>query len=402
MKTIYQNATVATMQHNADLLYRHDIVIEDDKIIAVQPSRSRFVNSAPDDNSQSIDVGGALITPGLIDCHTHLVFGGNRAGEWEERLNGVPYADIARRGGGINTTVTATRQQSAEELYRLAVPRLQALMAEGVTTLESKSGYGLSLDDERKQLLVAKRLGEHFPVEIVKTLLSAHTLPPEYKGHADDYITLVCDSILPTLHAEHLVQAVDVFCETVGFTLAQSERVFQTAQRLGVAVKGHTEQLSNMGGSALVAKYAGLSADHIDYLDEAGVVALKRGGTVACLVPLASYFLRETQKPPIDLLRKHGVPMAVTTDFNPGTAPMTSIRLAMNMACVLFGLTPSEAWLGATHHAAKALGLEKTHGQIKAGYVADLLIWDAERPVDIIYELGHNPLKQRIFRGKVS
>lgn len=390
---IYQNANVATMQSDSSLLSQHDIIVQNQRIVDVLPTGSHaYVGDF-------IDVDGALITPGLIDCHTHLVFGGNRASEWEQRLNGVPYTAIAQNGGGINTTVTATRAQSADQLYEAAAPRLQALMAEGVTTIECKSGYGLDVENERKQLAVANQLGKDFPVEVIKTLLSAHTLPPEYRDDADGYIDLVCETILPTLHAEGLVQAVDVFCESVGFSPAQTERVFQAATALGVPVKGHTEQLSNLGGSALVAKYDGLSADHIEYLDEAGVLAMQQHGTVATLLPLAYYFLKETQQPPIKLLRKHGVPMAISTDFNPGTAPMASLRLAMNMTCVQFGLTPAEAWLGVTKYAATALGLQATHGQIATGFVANLAVWDAERPVDIIYELGRNPLKMRVFRG---
>lgn len=397
MITCYQNATIATMQHAKDIRVHHDVVVDDKHILAIVPT-----DAYPNHVDTKINVNGALITPGLIDCHTHLVFGGNRASEWEKRLNGIPYTEIAQQGGGINATVAATRAETQETLYQSAVPRLQALMAEGVTTIECKSGYGLNLDAERKQLAVAQQLAENFPINVVKTLLSAHTVPLEYKDRADDYINVVCNVILPTLHREGLVDAVDVFCENVGFNLAQSERVFQAAVALGLPVKGHTEQLSNLGGSALVAKYGGLSADHVEYLDESGVIALQHNGTVATLLPLAYYFLRETQRPPIEWLRKHRVPMAVASDFNPGTAPMASLRLAMNMACVQFGLTPAETWLGVTRHAAKALGLNNSHGQIKVGYVADLCVWDAQRPVDIIYELGRNPLTRRIVGGKLS
>ncbi len=399
VEKVWRNATVlsmagATAAEACALLPAHDVHVRAGRIVAVQPTLPASAYAC-----DSEDVGGALLTPGLIDCHTHLVFGGNRAHEWAQRLNGVPYADIAAQGGGIASTVQATRNMDAEALFQAAMPRLQALMAEGVTTLEAKTGYGLSLAAERKQLQVLARLAATHAVELVPTLLSAHALPPEYAQRADDYIDLVCTEILPVLWQEGWFEAVDVFCEGVGFSLAQTERVFQAATRLGIPVKGHTEQLSHLGGSALVARYGGLSADHVEYLDEAGVAAMQANGTVAVLLPLAYYFLRETQKPPIDLLRRYGVPMAVSTDFNPGTAPMASLRLAMNMACVQFGLTPDEAWLGVTRHAAQALGRSASHGRIAPGYVADLLLWDAERPVEVIYELGRNPLRQRLFRG---
>ena len=346
-----------------------------------------------------IDAKGAWITPGFIDCHTHLVYGGNRAAEWEKRLNGVPYQQIAAEGGGILSTVRATRRLDEDELALASLPRLKALMQEGVTTLESKSGYGLTLDDELKQLRAAQRLAAALPVEITPTLLSAHALPPEFAGNADGYIDYVCQHILPAAAQEKLAEAVDVFCEGVGFSPAQTRRVFEAARAHGLQVKGHVEQLSNLHGAALVAEFGGLSADHIEYLDDAGVAALATAGTVAVLLPGAFYFLRETQKPPVEKLRAAGVAMAVSTDLNPGTSPFASIRLAMNQACVLFGLTPEEALLGTTRHAAQALGRGETHGQLANGFVADFLVWDIEHPAELAYSVGVPQLKTRVFRG---
>lgn len=279
--------------------------------------------------------------------------------------------------------------------------RIQAFAAEGVTTIESKTGYGLNLEDERKQLAVSRRLGETYPIEVVRTLLAAHAVPLEYRGREDAYIDLVCDTILPTLLSEEGFDAVDVFCESVGFTLAQTERVFAAAKKQGIPIKGHMEQMSNLGGSALVAKYQGLSVDHIEFLDEPAIQAMAASGTVATLLPLAYYFLRETQKPPIELLRKYQIPMAVSTDYNPGTSPFTSLRLAMNAACVLFGLTPQEAMAGVTFNAAKALNLGQTHGQIKQGFSANFIAWDVLDPVEIFYEVGYNPLVHRVFKGNL-
>jgi len=346
-----------------------------------------------------IDAQGRWVTPGFIDCHTHLVYGGNRAAEWEKRLTGVPYQQIAAEGGGIISTVRATRSLDEDELALASLPRLKALMKEGVTTVEIKSGYGLTLADELKQLRAARRLAAALPVEVATTLLSAHALPPEYAAQADAYIDYVCHTIVPAAAAEGLAEAVDVFCEGVGFSPAQTRRVFEAAREHGLQLKGHVEQLSNLHGAALVAEFGGLSADHIEYLDDAGVAAMAQAGTVAVLLPGAYYFLRETQKPPVDKLRAAGVAMAVSTDLNPGTSPFASIRLAMNQACVLFGLTPEEAVLGTTRHAAQALGRAASHGKLAAGYVADLLLWDIEHPAEIVYGLGTNPLKQRVFRG---
>ncbi|AVE61297.1 imidazolonepropionase [Citrobacter koseri] len=399
--TIWRNGRLATMDPERGSPYGmvddHALVVRQGRILDIVPASS--LNAA---HRNTVDLQGRLVTPGLIDCHTHLIFGGTRAGEWEQRLNGVSYQQISAQGGGINATVAATRTASEDELLAVARARMARLLQEGVTLLEVKSGYGLNFATEEKMLRVAAALAHENRVEISPTLLAAHATPAEYRDDPDGYITLVCESILPGLWAKGLFESVDLFCESVGFNLAQSERVFQAAQALGIPVKGHVEQLSLLGGAQLVSRYQGLSADHIEYLDEAGVAAMSRSGTVGVLLPGAFYFLKETQRPPVALLRHYGVPMAVATDFNPGTSPFISLHLAMNMACVQFGLTPEEAWAGVTRHAARALGRQTTHGQLKAGYVADFAVWDAELPVEILYEPGRNPLCHRVFRGEVT
>jgi imidazolonepropionase len=398
---IWHNARLATFDPKQPqpygLVEHHALIVREGRIVDIIPE-----SSLGSIKGKRIDLQGRLVTPGLIDCHTHLVFGGSRATEWEQRLNGVSYQTISANGGGINSTVQATRAASEEELTRLAQQRLERLMREGVTTVEIKSGYGLDAENESKMLRVAQQLAQNNAVEISPTLLAAHAIPAEYKGRADDYITLVCEDIMPTLWQEGLFKSVDAFCENVGFTPEQTERVFCAAQVLNIPVKGHVEQLSSLGGAQLVSQYKGLSADHIEYLSEEGVAAMADSGTVAVLLPGAFYFLNETQKPPVDALRRHGVPMAVATDYNPGTSPFASLHLAMNMACVKFGLTPEEAWTGVTRHAARALGRQDSHGQLAAGFVADFVIWDAEHPVEMVYEPGRNPLWQRVFRGEVS
>lgn len=399
--TIWRNGRLATMDPERGSPYGmvddHALVVRQGRILDIVPASS--LNAA---HLNTVDLQGRLVTPGLIDCHTHLIFGGTRAGEWEQRLNGVSYQQISAQGGGINATVAATRTASEDELLTVARARMARLLQEGVTLLEVKSGYGLNFATEEKMLRVAAALAHENRVEISPTLLAAHATPAEYRDDPDGYITLVCESILPGLWAKGLFESADLFCESVGFNLAQSERVFQAAQALGIPVKGHVEQLSLLGGAQLVSRYQGLSADHIEYLDEAGVAAMSRSGTVGVLLPGAFYFLKETQRPPVALLRHYGVPMAVATDFNPGTSPFISLHLAMNMACVQFGLTPEEAWAGVTRHAARALGRQTTHGQLKAGYVADFAVWDAELPVEILYEPGRNPLCHRVFRGEVT
>ncbi len=398
---IWRNVRLATMDPERDTPYGlvdgHALIVRQGKIRDIVPESSLYLT-----HDNTFDMQGRLITPGLIDCHTHLVFGGNRAGEWEQRLNGVSYQQISAQGGGINATVSATRSASDEQLLQVAHQRMEQLIKEGVTLLEIKSGYGLDLPTEEKILRVVAALAAENIVEISPTLLAAHATPAEFRDDPDGYITLVCETILPQLWEQGLFETVDLFCESVGFSLAQSERVFQAAQALGIPVKGHVEQLSLLGGAQLLSRYHGLSADHIEYLDEAGVAAMSQSGTVGVLLPGAFYFLKEQQRPPVELLRQYQVPMAVATDYNPGTSPFISLHWAMNMACVQFGLTPEEAWAGVTRHAARALGRHATHGQLKAGFVADFVVWDAELPVEILYEPGRNPICQRVFKGQPS
>lgn len=347
------------------------------------------------------DLGSALVTPGLVDCHTHLIHGGQRADEFAMRLAGASYEAIARQGGGILSSVRATRAASEDELFARALRRLDALRAEGVTAIEIKSGYGLDLATERKMLRVARRLGEARPVTVRTTFLGAHALPPEYVGRADEYIDLVCDTMLPVLDGEGLVDAVDVFCENIGFSLAQSERVLQAATQRGLAVKMHAEQLSRMGGTALAARYGALSADHLEYLDEAGVKVMRDAGMVAVLLPGAFYFLRETRRPPIDLLRRHGVPMALATDCNPGTSPSTSLLLMMNMACTLFRMTVGEALDGVTRHAADALGATSVSGRLAVGHPADFVAWHVDSPAELAYWTGLPRCRLVVRHGEV-
>lgn len=345
------------------------------------------------------DLQGRLVTPALIDCHTHLVFGGHRALEFEMRLNGASYEEVARAGGGIVSTVGATRLASEEALVAAALPRLDALIAEGVGTVEIKSGYGLDLETELRMLRAARVLGRRRDVRVLTSFLGAHAVPADYAGRADAYIDEVCIPALHAAHAEGLVDAVDGFCEGIAFDTAQMARVFDAARALGLPVKLHAEQLSNIGGTLLAASYGALSADHVEYANDADAAALAASGTVAVLLPGAFYTLRETQAPPVAAFRRHGVPMALATDCNPGSSPMTSLLLALNMGCTLFRLTPEEALAGVTVHAARALGLSDC-GQVAAGMRADLAVWDVESPGELSYRIGFNPLHRRIIGGE--
>lgn len=344
---------------------------------------------------------GGWLTPGLIDCHTHIVYGGNRAKEFEMRLEGASYQEIANAGGGIVSTVTATREADEETLYVNAKNRLNALMKEGVTTVEIKSGYGLDVETEVKMLRIARLLGEHHPVDVKTTFLGAHALPLEFKDNSDGYIDLVCGEMMQAVVDQDLADCVDAFCESVGFDLAQTKRVFEAAKAHGLPVKLHAEQMSNLGGSAMAASFNALSVDHIEYLDEDGVKAIKSAGTTAVVLPGAFYFLRETKQPPIDLLRKHQVPMAIATDANPGSSPLCSLQLMLNMACTLFKMTPYEALAGVTVNAAKALNVFDNVGSLAIGKQADIVLWDIEHPAQLSYQFGVNPCMQIIKNGKV-
>ena len=346
------------------------------------------------------DACGAWITPGLIDCHTHLIHGGNRAGEFERRLHGATYEEIARSGGGILSTVKATRDSDHETLLRLAAPRLKALMNEGVTTVEIKSGYGLDLDTEIRMLSVARELGRRYPVTVRTSFLGAHALPAEYAGGADAYIDFVCRTVMPEIKARGLADAVDAFCDTIGFTPEQTRKVFEAATRLGLPVKLHAEQLSNQEGAALAADFQALSADHLEHLSESGARAMAVNGVTAVLLPGAFYFLREKRLPPVDMLRRHGVPMALSTDCNPGSSPITSIQLMLNMGCTFFGLTPEEALAGVTRNAASALGLSGRKGTLEPGKDADFIVWDIDMPSELAYQVGLNPCLQVVFGGE--
>ncbi|HEX5344686.1 MAG TPA: imidazolonepropionase [Duganella sp.] len=346
------------------------------------------------------DGGGSWLTPGLIDCHTHIVHAGNRSDEFEARLNGATYEDIARAGGGIMSTVRATRTASEDDLLRQSLPRVLSLLAEGVTTIEIKSGYGLTLESEAAMLRAARRIGRELPVNVATTFLGAHALPPEFAGRADDYIDEVCKMIAP-LAAEGLADAVDVFCERIGFSYEQTERVFKAAQAHGLPVKLHAEQLSDQRGAELTARYKGLSADHLEHLSASGIAAMAAAGTVAVLLPGAYYFLRDTTPPPVAALREAGVKMAVATDCNPGTSPMTSLLLAMNMACTLWRLTPQEALAGCTLNAARALGLHEEIGSLEVGKRADFALWRIARPADLSYAIGLNPCRGVVNAGKL-
>jgi imidazolonepropionase len=397
---LWHNARIATMTAGGA-----PFGLIEDGAVAARDGRIVWVGSAaalPRDiaAAATIDLGGRLVTPGLIDCHTHLVFAGDRSREFELRLEGASYEAIARAGGGIAATVQLTRAADETALLDAALPRLDALLADGVTTIEIKSGYGLDRDSELKMLRVARRLGAARRVTVRTSFLGAHALPLEFSGRPDAYIDAVCDDMLPAAAAAGLADAVDGFVEEIAFTPAQMRRVFEVARRLGLPVKLHAEQRSRFGGAALAAEFGALSADHLEYVDEAGIAALAGAGTVAVLLPGAFYFLRETHAPPVESFRRHGVAMAVSTDCNPGSSPLSSILLALNMACTLFRLTPEEALAGATRHAARALGLAGEAGTIAPGKWCDLCVWDVERPAQLAYRIGFNPLERRIWRGE--
>ena len=388
-QTLFTNATLACIDDESGYGLRDDsaLLVEDDRIAWLGPMTA----SPGASDHEIIDCEGRLLTPGLVDCHTHVVYGGDRADEFEQRLEGASYAEIAARGGGIASTVKATRAADAEQLFAQASPRVRQLMQEGVTTLEIKSGYGLDCDNEIKMLRVASRLQAELGLRIRKTFLGAHSLPPEFNGRSDDYIALVCDEMLPRAHAEGLVDAVDVFIESVGFSVAQGERVLARAQQLGLPVKAHVEQLSDQGGATMAAAMGALSVDHLEYLNGEDVASLALAGTVAVLLPGAFYFLREQQPPPVAALREQRVPIALASDANPGSSPVHSLLLIMNMACTLFRLTPAEALRGITLNAARALGMADEIGSLETGKQADIVIWDVDRPSLLSYRVGINP-----------
>lgn len=396
---LWRNARLATMaEAGLGIVEKGAIAARDGVIVYAGPEED--MPSALAQGSETTNCEGRWITPGLIDCHTHLVHAGNRANEFEMRLAGATYEEVARAGGGIVSSVKSLRAASEDELVAQTLPRLDALMAEGVTTVEVKSGYGLDLENEQKSLRAARRLDKERPVTVRTTFLGAHALPPEAKGDKDAFVDLVANTILPAIAAEGLADAVDGFCEGIAFSPEQIARVFDKARALGLPVKLHADQLSNLHGAELAARYSALSADHLEYTDEAGAVAMAKAGTVATILPGAYYFIRETKKPPIGLFRQHGVKMAVATDNNPGTSPLTSLLLTMNMAATLFGLTVEECLAGTTREAARALGLLGQTGTLEAGKSADLAIWNIERPAELVYRMGFNPLHARIWRGQ--
>lgn len=397
---IWHNARLATMR--AD---RPNLGEVERGLIAARGGHIAYAGAAADfpadaDAVDRVDCEGRWITPGLVDCHTHLVYGGNRAHEFELRLKGASYEEIARGGGGIVSTVAATRKASEAELVASALPRLDALIGEGVTTVEIKSGYGLDTETEMRQLSAARSLGAQRPVAIRTSFLGAHALPMEAGGDKDRYIDLVCKQMLPAVAKAGLADAVDAFMEGIAFSAEQTAWVFETAKALGLRVKLHADQLSNLGGAALAAKFSALSADHLEHTDEAGAAAMAKAGTVAVLLPGAFYFIRETQKPPVEAFRKLGVAMALATDCNPGSSPLTSLLLAMNMGATLFRMTVAECLAGTTREGARALGMLHETGTLESGKWCDLAIWDIERPAELVYRIGFNPLHRRVWRGQ--
>ncbi|WP_145573022.1 imidazolonepropionase [Yersinia mollaretii] len=395
--SLWYGADIVTMQGGKyHLIPQGAMAVTGGKIVWMGPhSELPALNT-----SREVVYQGGLITPGLIDCHTHLIFGGDRSAEFEQRLNGMSYAEIAAQGGGILSTVKATRNSSEQQLLEQALFRLTPLLAEGVTCIEIKSGYGLDLESEIKMLRVARQLGELLPITVKTTCLAAHALPPEFAGRADDYIDFVCHTIIPHVAAEGLADAVDAFCEHLAFSPAQVERVFLAARQAGLPIKLHAEQLSALNGSTLAANYNALSADHLEYATESDVQTMGKAGTVAVLLPGAYYLLRETQCPPVELFRQYNVPMALASDANPGTSPALSLRLMLNMACTLFRMTPEEALAGVTCHAAQALGLQATQGTLEIGKLANWVHWPLSRPAELAYWLGGQLPATVVFQGE--
>jgi imidazolonepropionase len=396
---VWKNARLATMVEGGPglgIVERGLVAARDGRIVHAGPEAEAPALEARD----IVDCAGRWITPGLVDCHTHIVYGGNRAHEFELRLAGATYEELARAGGGIVSTMKATRAASEQALVAAALPRVDALIAEGVTTMEIKSGYGLERDSELKSLRAARRVGEQRPLSVSTTFLGAHALPPEAKGDKDAYIAEVCEDMLPAVATARLADSVDAFCETIGFTPAQVAKVFEAARAHGLPVKLHAEQLSNQKGAELAARFGAQSADHLEHVDEEGVAALARSGTVAVLLPGAFYFVRETHKPPVEALRRAGAHIALASDSNPGTSPLTSLLLAMNLGATLFRLTVDECLLGITREAARALGRLDRVGTLEAGKSCDLAIWDIERPAELVYRIGFNPLHQRVWQGR--
>ncbi|MEQ3653511.1 MAG: imidazolonepropionase [Glaciecola sp.] len=398
LDSLWVNGHLATMRDGRyNIINNAAIGVTDGRIVWIGETKSLPAYVAKTEH----DMGASWVTPGLIDCHTHLVFGGNRAAEFEQRLNGVSYQQIAQQGGGIAASVKATREASDAALLASAIRRAKHLMADGVTTVEVKSGYGLSLDSELKMLSVATALGKALALTVKRTCLAAHAMPPEY-ANKDAYIDYLCDTLLPEIAKLNMADAVDAFCEGIAFSPEQVARYFAKAQALGLPVKIHAEQLSSLGGARMAASFNALSADHIEFIEERDVQAMAESGTVAVLLPGAYYTLKETQRPPIHLLRQYGVAMAIATDANPGTSPALSLRMMMNMGCTLFGLTPEEALAGVTIHAATALGLAKSHGSLEVGKTADFICWDIESPGELSYWLGGNLVKTRVYHGAIS
>ncbi len=394
--TLYHSANLATMAGDNDYgEMRHAAIAVKHGKIAWMGAQDSLLDHPQELANKVVDVGNRWITPSFIDCHTHLIYGGNRLNEFTLRMQGADYESLAKAGGGILSTVAATRQHSESELLNAAMARAKALMREGVYHIEIKSGYGLDLASERKMLRVARQLEEALPINVYKTFLGAHAVPEEFNGDTQRYIDHVCQQILPELTAQGLIDAVDGFCETIAFTPAHIEQVFKVATDLNLPVKLHAEQLSDQGGAALVAKYQGLSADHLEYVSKRSVNAMAKAGTVAVLLPGAYYYLQQSKKPPVDLLREKQIPIAIATDCNPGTSPMCSINAVMNMACILFGLTPAEALAGITINAAKALAIDEDYGSLEVGKLADMLIWDISHPAELAYQIGVSASHER-------